>query len=314
MKMSSDLRGGGSKDKGLTPGALLTPEGPYDLEMTLQSGQAFRWRKLPDGTFEGIVRGRYFRLSQARSGEIAVVNPVAGEDLAMIDHYLAIDADQDGIERALSATGGHMREAVKLSTGLRTLRQEPWETLISFIISANNGVENISRVVESLSDQYGDDIAGGLTRRRAFPKPEQLLSAGHDGIWACKAGFRTRGICEAAGKAMTGELNLEQIASSGYAEAKKELIGLHGIGEKVADCILLFSMDKPEAFPVDVWIERIVRLLYFDGMKVNHRKIRQWAQQRYGALSGYANQFLFNYGRKFAASELRSMDKASSRD
>jgi N-glycosylase/DNA lyase len=207
-----------------------------------------------------------------------------------------------------------MREAVRLSSGLRTLRQEPWETLISFIISANNGVTNISRVVESLSDLYGDEIDGGLTKRRAFPKPAQLAGAGHDGIWACKAGFRTRGICEAAARSLAGELDLDGIASLRYSDAKGSLLKLHGIGEKVADCILLFSMDKSEAFPVDVWIERIVRLLYFDGMRANHRKIRQWAHERYGPLAGYANQFLFNYGRKFAASELRSMDKASSRD
>ncbi len=299
---------------GLTHGALLKPKGPYDLGMTLHSGQSFRWRKLPEGSHEGIVRGRYFKLRQLRSGEIIVVNPVTADGLSMIEHYLAVDADQEAIEEALMGTGGHMREAVKLSTGLRTLRQEPWETLISFIISANNGVENISKVVESLSDLYGDEIGGGLTRRRAFPRPEQLAVAGHDGVWACKAGFRTRGICEAAEKAINGELDLGGIAASCYVDAKKELMKLHGIGEKVADCILLFSMDKPEAFPVDVWIERIVRLLYFDGMSINHRRIRQWAKERYGALAGYANQFLFNYGRKFAASELRSMDKASSRD
>ena len=300
------------KDAGLW--ATLKPEGPYDLEMTLHSGQAFRWRRLEDGTHEGIVRGKYFRLSKLEGGAIAVMGPATEAELKMLGHYLAIDADQEGIERALSATGGHMQEAVRLSSGLRTLRQEPWETLISFIISANNGVDNISRVVESLSDMYGEEIAGGLTRRRAFPGPERLSAAGHDGVWACKAGFRTKGICEAAQKASSGGLDLEEIASFGYCDAKSSLLKLHGIGEKVADCILLFSMDKHEAFPVDVWIERIVRLLYFDGMRVNHRKIRQWASERYGGLAGYANQFLFNYGRKFAASELRSMDKASSRD
>lgn len=311
--MSSETTSTKTRDAGLLRAAVLKPEGPYDLEKTLHSGQAFRWRKLEDGTHEGIVRGRYFRLAQRKDGGIAVMNPVTEEELGMIGHYLALDADQEYIERTLSDDGGHMREAVRLSSGLRTLRQEPWETLISFIISANNGVTNISRVVESLSDMYGEEIGGGLTKRRAFPGPKQLAGAGHDGIWACKAGFRTRGICEAAAKSLAGELDIDGIAALGYHDAKGRLLKLHGIGEKVADCILLFSMDKPEAFPVDVWIERIVRLLYFDGMRVNHRKIRQWAHERYGPLAGYANQFLFNYGRKFAASELRSMDKASSR-
>ncbi len=312
--MSSKLTREAIGNPSLMRGVLLKTNGPYDLDGTLHSGQAFRWRKLDDGTHEGIVYGRYFRLSQPRIGGIMVMDPANDDDLSIIAHYLAVDADQESIEKTLSMTGGHMQEAVRLSSGLRTLRQEPWETLISFIISANNGVENISRVVENLSDLYGDEICAKTTRRRAFPRPEQLVGAGHDGVWACKAGFRTRGICEAALKALAGELDFDAIASSSYPEAKSMLMKLHGIGEKVADCILLFSMDKPEAFPVDVWIERIIRLLYFDGERVNHRKIRQWAYERYGALAGYANQFLFNYGRKFAASELRSMDKASSRD
>ncbi len=294
-------------------GFLLQSRGPCDLEKSLHSGQAFRWRR-SEGHHEGVVRGKFLMLEQKSPSEVLLLKPGTIDDAKLAHDYLALDVDQKGIERSLSLDGGHMSEAVKLSTGLRTLRQEPWETLIAFIISANNGVTNITRVIDNLALLYGDAVEGPRGPYHVFPRPGQLIDAGHDGIWACKAGFRTRGICEAAAGVASGSIDLEEIASSSYPKAKEKLIKLHGIGEKVADCIMLFSMDKPEAFPVDVWIERIVRLLYFEGKKVNHSAIRKWASLRYGNLAGYANQFLFNYGRKFAASELRSMDKASKQE
>jgi N-glycosylase/DNA lyase len=294
-------------------GFLLTSRGPCDLGKSLHSGQAFRWKRT-GGRHEGVVRGRLLMLEQHGAFEVLLLRPCTIDDARLAYDYLALDLDQEGIEGSLSLDGGHMYEAVNLSTGLRTLRQEPWETLIAFIISANNGVTNITRVIDNLCLLYGDAVEGPNGPYHVFPRPEQLMVAGHEGIWACKAGFRTRGICEAAAGVAEGRIDLEGIAGSDYAQAKAKLMKLHGIGEKVADCILLFSMDKPEAFPVDVWIERIVRLLYFDGMKISGSAIRKWASIRYGNLAGYANQFLFNYGRKFAASELRSMDKASKQE
>ncbi|HOA15888.1 MAG TPA: DNA glycosylase [Bacillota bacterium] len=290
-------------------GYFLQSLGRCDLAMTLESGQAFRWRRR-DGAFEGVISGRQVRLRQA--GETAVF--VEGSDdseARFVSHYLALDMDQPSIERELSAIDGIMQKAVASSSGLRTLRQEPWETLIAFIISANNGVPNITRVIESLSSRYGDLIEGPFGTYSAFPRPEQLAGAGHDGIWSCKAGFRTRGICEAARGVLDGTIDLDAIAACSYPEAKKMLLPLHGVGEKVADCILLFSMGKLEAFPVDVWIERIVRLLYFEGARISHRYIRSWAAETYGRNAGPANQFLFNYGRKFAARQLRRDEKAA---
>lgn len=291
-------------------GYLMEGKGPCDLDKTLHSGQAFRWRRAAC-RHEGVVRGRFLALEQRRPSQVLLHGPCTREDAELAFDYLALDLDQSLIESRLASEGGHMQEAVRLSTGLRTLRQEPWEALIAFIISANNGVPNIARIMENLSERFGDRSEGPSGAYRSFPRPDQLLGAGHDGIWACKAGFRTRGICEAATEVLSGSIDLDRIAGSDYITAKSMLIKLHGVGEKVADCIMLFSMGKYEAFPVDVWIERIVRLLYFDGRKASHKEIRGWAARKYGALAGFANQFLFNYGRKFAADELRGMDRSS---
>lgn len=303
-------------DKGIYRGEFEGREGYFlpslgrcDLPMTLESGQAFRWKSI-DGAFDGVISGRQVRLRQA--GESSVFIEGSDElEARFVSHYLALDMDQPRIERELSALGGHMQKAVASSTGLRTLRQEPWETLIAFIISANNGVPNITRVIDSLSSKYGDRVEGPFGEFSRFPRPDQLADAGHDGVWSCKAGFRTRGICEAARGVLDGTIDLDAIAANPYPEAKKMLLPLHGVGEKVADCILLFSMGKLEAFPVDVWIERIVRLLYFEGARHNHRYIRSWAAETFGQNAGLANQFLFNYGRKFAARQLRQDEKAA---
>lgn len=285
-------------------GYLLRSEGPLNLDMSLNSGQAFRWRKVDD-VYEGIIYGKQVRLTQPSKEEVFVFGPASRELAEFVASYLALDIDQSDIEERLAACGSHLQKAVELSSGLRTLRQEPWETSIAFIISANNGVANITRVIENLSSSFGDRLEGPFGAYNAFPKPEQLVSAGHDGIWSCKAGFRTRGICEAAAGVLDGSVDLELIESRSYEVAKKQLIALRGIGEKVADCILLFSMGKYEAFPVDVWIERIVRLLYFNGSKLSHKEIRRWAAEEFGDIAGFANQFLFNYGRKFAATSLK---------
>ncbi|HNV34224.1 MAG TPA: DNA glycosylase [Bacillota bacterium] len=288
---------------GVEGGYLLRPQGACDLESTLCGGQAFRWKKI-DGAYQGVVFGRQLRLRQRQDG-LFLEGAEDVRDAVLMARYLAADVDQDAIESRLASYDDVMGRAVAASSGLRTLRQEPWETLIAFIISANNGVANISRVMDNLSEMYGDKAEGPLGSYSMFPGPDQLVDAGHEGIWACKAGFRTRGICEAARGVLEGSIDLDCISSMDYPAAKEELLKLHGIGEKVADCILLFSMGKYEAFPVDVWIERIVRRLYFDDGKVSHKRIRQWADEAFGGLAGFANQFLFNYGRKFIAGQLR---------
>ena len=141
--------------------------------------------------------------------------------------------------------------------------------------------------------------------RHAFPGPDEMSCATVEDLVACKTGFRARSVWEAVCRVSSGEIDLDTIASLDYPLAKKELMRLRGVGEKVADCVLLFSMGKYEAFPVDVWIESAVRHLYFDGQEICHREIREWAASKFGQIAGHAQEYLFAYAREEIPEKLR---------
>jgi N-glycosylase/DNA lyase len=276
-----------------------------DLHTTCQCGQAFRWIRAGDAgqLEEGVVRGRLLRLEQ-RGAELVVHPPADDETVAIVADYFRLRQSHDALEAKIAETDHVMARAVDSARGLRLVAQEPWECLVSYIVSANNSVAQISRVVENLSRTWGRPVKGSL--RRSFPAPSDLGCASETEVLECKAGFRSRSICEAAAKVACGQLDLGAVAAMGYQAAKQELMLLRGVGEKVADCVLLFSMGKFEAFPVDVWIERAVRHLYFNGERVSHREIRQWAATSFGGLAGYAQEYLFAYARLAIPDKLRN--------
>lgn len=276
-----------------------------DLHTTCQCGQAFRWIRAGDAgqIEEGVVRGRLLRLEQ-RGEELVVHPPADSETVSIVTDYFRLRQSHAALEARIAATDPVMSRAVESARGLRLVAQEPWECLVSYIASANNSVAQISRVVENLSRVWGGPVDGSL--RRAFPAPGELGCASETDVLACKAGFRSRAICEAATKVADGQLDLDAVTAMDYDSAKQELMLLRGVGEKVADCVLLFSMGKFEAFPVDVWIERAVRHLYFGGERVSHREIRQWAANTFGRLCGYAQEYLFAYARLEIPDKLRN--------
>lgn len=284
---------------------LITGFDSFDLHKTCQCGQAFRWVRTGDlGELEeGVVRGRLLRLEQ-RGAELALHPPVDDETVAIALDYFRLRQSHAGIEARIAKIDSVMAAAVESARGLRLVAQEPWECLVSYIISANNSVAQISRVVENISRAWGSPVDG--SPRHAFPPPHNLGCASEAQVLACKAGFRSRSICEAAAKVGGGQLDLDAVAAMDYHTAKQELMLLRGVGEKVADCVLLFSMGKFEAFPVDVWIERAVRHLYFDSQQVSHREIRQWAAASFGGLAGYAQEYLFAYARLAIPDKLRN--------
>ena len=277
----------------------------FDLHTTCRCGQAFRWVRAGDAgqLEEGVVRGRLLRLEQ-RSTELVVHPPADDEAVAIVADYFRLRQSHAAIEARIARVDPVMGSAVDSARGLRLVAQEPWECLVSYIVSANNSVAQISRVVENLSRAWGRPVNGSL--RYSFPAPSDLGCASETDVLACKAGFRSRSICEAAAKVARGQLDLDAVAAMDYHAAKQELMLLRGVGEKVADCVLLFSMGKFEAFPVDVWIERAVRRLFFGGERVPHREIRQWAAANFGELAGYAQEYLFAYARMAIPEKLRN--------
>ena len=260
-------------------------ETPYlDLKQTLLSGQCFRWRELSDGTFFGIAGSKALHLRQEPNG---VTFLGVGEDDA--DFWLRyFDRETDyGSIISQFAADDILREASQENKGIRILRQEPFETLISFIISQNNNIPRIVGIIDRLCEVFGEPLQGENEGLYGFPSPKTLADLTPEDLAPLRAGFRTRYILDAAKKTASGTVDLSSIYAMSYDEGKALLKTIVGVGDKVADCVLLFAYHKTEAFPSDVWIKRIVAEYYSSGLP-----------DCMGDYKGIAQQYLFEYFRK----------------
>lgn len=277
---------------------------PLDLAATLESGQAFRWRRentQDDGPpwFEGVVFSNVVRIRQVSCGLEWHTSPDSEVSIApILRDYLSLDDDYSAIASALEFDD-ILREGFAEFRGLRILRQEPWECLVSFICSANNNIPRIKKNVNDMASAFGSPIHEGTTGENAFPSAAQLADAGEMRLRELGLGFRAKYVAAAANRVAEGEIDLFSLREASYQDALDALVELKGVGDKIANCVLLFSMDKREAFPVDVWIDRALREWYFSDSeeKVNLNQMRAWAQARFGQYAGYANQYLF-HGRR----------------
>jgi len=205
-----------------------------------------------------------------------------------------------------------MRNAVAACRGLRVLRQEPWECLASFILSSTKQIVQIRQIIALLCERFGEPhCSGGLRpsrgggtqsavadrRYNSFPTPERIAAASDMELRACKMGFRAPHLLAAARQIADGKFDLEQPHRLPLAEAREELMKLRGVGGKIADCVLLFAYGFDCAFPVDVWVERALRQLYFPRRRVTEKKLRHFAATHFGPHAGYAQQYLFHYMR-----------------
>jgi N-glycosylase/DNA lyase len=190
-----------------------------------------------------------------------------------------------------------MLNAVTTLYGLRLTLSDPWETLACFICSANNNLRNIKCIVNNLSRRFGEraEADGGCIYR--FPDALSISKADLKSFKECKLGFRAEYLRNAA-KACSGKIDLNDIACIGYKEGKMELMRIPGVGEKIADCVLLFAYGKLEAFPIDVWVRRTMQRVYFKNKKVSDEKIREFANDYWGGYAGYAQQYIFYWGWK----------------
>lgn len=190
-----------------------------------------------------------------------------------------------------------MKAAVAACHGLRVLRQEPWECLASFILSSTKQIVQIRQIVSNLCECFGEPILS-LDETKpvyAFPKPERIAGLSELQLRNCKMGFRAPSLLAAGRQIAEGKLDLESIRKLEYAAARAELMKLRGVGGKIADCVLLFAYGFDSAFPVDVWVERALRQLYFPRRRPAEKKLRQFASTHFGPRAGYAQQYLFHY-------------------
>ena len=269
---------------------------PLDIESTLFSGQAFRWRRR-NGWYEGVLFGTIVLVREATGGiEFVTARHDTDAVSARLRDYCSLDMDLNAVYSALSHDQ-LLRQRIDQYRGMRVLRQSPWETTISFLCAQNSNVPRITRNVEDICKTFGEPVSlGGMTRHR-YPTPEALAEVGEDALRDIGLGYRARFIASVSRKVARGDIDLCALRDVSYDDALDTLTGLDGIGDKVANCILLFSMDKPEAFPVDTHIMKAIRQWYPDAARMDSRggrRVREWAQGRFGRFAGYANHYLFH--------------------
>lgn len=266
----------------------------YALAETLASGQAFRWKNI-DGAWESAIRGRWVRLVEEPGGiRASIVGQTDSWD--WLRDYLQIDVDLREVIASFPADE-HMSKAVETCRGLRLLKQEPWECLASFILSSTKQIVQIQQIVGLLCERFGEQVSTPGAPRHAFPSIERIAALSEAELRCCKMGFRAPYLKGTAEMILRGEVNLEAIRNLDVTHARAELMRFPGVGRKIADCVLLFAYGFQEAFPVDVWVLKAIRQLYFPRRRPNAKKIVKFTETYFGPNAGYAQQYLFHYMR-----------------
>ena len=271
----------------------------FNLRHTFDCGQCFRWKEEPDGSYIGVAYGRAVRM--LLDGSRLYIAGGRLSDAQLWTHYLDLERDYGEIKDKLSEDE-ILRTAISHGEGIRILNQAPFETTISFIISANNRIPMIKRAVENIAERFGDPVELEGIKHYSFPTPQQLSRATEEELKACGCGFRAPYIVSTTSSIMSGETDLMNIKALMTDQAQCQLMKLSGIGPKVADCILLFSMGKHDAFPVDVWVKRVMQYFYL-APDVSLKKIRDFGRSQFGNLAGFAQEYLFYYARDLKGRE-----------
>ena len=282
---------------------------PFSLDFTLQCGQAFRWKKIGKWWY-GVVRQNVVKAR--RNGDVLEFQTYPEElNSDFIESYFRLSDDLPKIYSSI-LKDEHIQAAVERFKGLRLLRQEPWECLISYICATNKNIPAIKDMILNMSKRFGKRLLFDELEFYTFPKPRDLANASIEGLRACKLGFRAERVLEVSCKVSTGEVNLEDLRKLNYEEAKTELMKLPGVGPKVADCVLLFSLDKLEALPIDVWMKRIFMESYSDAFNPSfmekvlskksitrgeYNRIGLFGRTYFGKFVGYAQEYLYHFKR-----------------
>ena len=251
-----------------------------DIALTLDCGQAFRWAKNDQGQWEGIVNGVFLRLSQ--SGNQVTLYDTSEKTFNKVwKPYFDLDRDYESI--ISSYTDESLITACREYPGIRILKQDEWEAICSFIISANNNIPRIKGIIQRFCQSFGNDTGNGYS----FPTAERVAHLTVEDLAPIRAGFRAKYIIDAAQKCTDGGVDLEALYRLPTAEAAESLKSIKGIGDKVAACSLLFGFGKLDAFPVDVWIKKVIARYFGD----------DFTAASLGPYAGVAQQFLFYYER-----------------
>jgi N-glycosylase/DNA lyase len=283
---------------------------PFDLEQTLKCGQLFRWRKLGDWWY-GIVNEKIVKIRQIED-ELQYRTFPEEMNAGFVKNYFRLD---DNLPHILSqiSRDEHIRKAIQRFSGLRIIRQQPWECLISYLCATYKNIPAIKEMILNLSKRFGTKITFDGYDFYTFPKPSDLANTDCEELRKCKLGFRHKRVLKTATIIHDEEADLEALRKTDYEHARNELLSLPGVGQKVADCVTLFSLNKLEAFPVDVWMKRITLKYYsshFEPLFIEkirnkrsltpheYREISLFGRKYFGRYAGYAQEYLFSLARE----------------
>lgn len=271
----------------------------FDIEDILECGQCFHFQKVDDHEYYICARGKFLHIKQnMNDGKITLYDTCMDDYDKVWRDYFDMDTDYAEVKRKILSMDERLREAVKAKPGIRILRQDFFETLISFIISQNKQIPHIKQLVATISERYGTRVecADG-TYSYLFPDVYALNNVSVDELRECRVGFRAPYIKDAVSRVYSGDIDEETLSTMSVKDARNKLMTIYGVGEKVANCVLLFGLGRMDVFPVDVWMKRIMEFMYF-GKDTKKEVIECFACEKYGDYAGYAQQYLFHYGRE----------------
>lgn len=250
-----------------------------NIPLSLDCGQAFRWRVENDNIWCGVVKNKYLKIKQNENNIILYNTTEEDFNLIWKEYF---DLDRDYVSILSSYDDQSLITACEAYNGIRILKQDEWEAICSFIISANNNIPRIKGIIERLCENFGERVETSYS----FPSPEKIAELEVEDLEIIRAGFRAKYILDAAKKISTKEVDIEKVKNMNFEDAKQELLKIKGVGEKVAQCALLYGFGCLEAFPQDVWVKRIVSELYPDGLP-----------ECIKGTEGIAQQYLFHWRR-----------------
>lgn len=256
----------------------------FNLAQICQSGQCFRMRELENGSFAVVAGSRYLEVRQQEG--ICSFDCCGEEFEGFWKGYFDLEQDYGAYIGRIDSGDAYLSAAAGYGSGIRILRQDLWEMIVSFLISQQNNIVRIRRCIQNICEAYGEKMKnekGGVYY--AFPKPEALAGLEEDALKACNLGYRSKYVVRAAKSVVSGEISLEKVSKMPYKRAREELLKLYGVGGKVADCICLFALHQLEAFPVDTHISQALEKHYGRG----------FPEKKYQGMQGVMQQYIFYY-------------------
>lgn len=273
----------------------------FELDHIFDCGQCFRWNKQEDGSYIGVIGSGVLQVSKNKNN-VCFEGVIDGDINSIVYDYFDLGTDYNVFKKELSGIDDNMRKSIEFGSGIRILNQDLWEMIISFIISANNNIPRIKGIIDRISKKVGKKIEWRGKEYYLFPTIEEMSELSVADFRELGAGFRDKRLYKTTQMILNGEVSLEFLEKcNDTALIRDELLKLDGVGEKVADCIMLFALKRFDSFPIDVWVRRVMNTLYIhneDETKVSKKDINNAANELFGDIRGIAQQYLFYWARE----------------